>query len=435
VANTGDTGGSTEVANSYEGLRRLSESHARLQTLMHHVNRDNLIAEHRAQVTGKAVGTDGVTKESYDVNLEENIDTLLRRMKSFSYRPQAVRRTYIPKANGGVRPLGIPAYEDKLVQGVMAKVLTEVYETRFLDLSYGFRPNRSCHDVIREINQTIMTKKVNYILDADIKGFFDNVDHRWLVKFLEHDIQDKSFIRYVVRFLKAGIIEDDRFSKSEKGTPQGGLISPVLANVYLHYVLDLWFAKVMRKRMKGEAYMYRYADDFIVMFQYENDARMFFEALVERLAKFSLSVAEDKTRIIPFGRFKGTKETFDFLGFTHINAVTRTGKYTVLHRTSKKKLKDKRASVKQWIRWNMHRPIQQIISTLSRTLIGHYNYYGVNGNLKGLYQYYKYIRDILFKTLRRRSQKRKMNWEIFGKIWEAIPRPRICKDIWQWSNV
>ncbi len=423
------------MASSYEELRRLSESHAKLQTLMHHVNRDNLIAMHRAQVTGKAVGIDGVTKESYDANFEENIDMLLKRMKSFSYRPQAVRRTYIPKANGGVRPLGIPAYEDKLVQGVMAKVLTEVYEPRFLDFSYGFRPNRSCHDVIREINQTIMKKKVNYILDADIKGFFDNVDHRWLVKFLEHDIQDKRFIRYVVRFLKAGIIEDSRFSKSEKGTPQGGLISPVLANVYLHYVLDLWFAKVVRKRMKGEVYMYRYADDFIVMFQYENDARMFFDALVERLAKFSLSVAEDKTRIIPFGRFKGTKETFDFLGFTHINAVTRTGKYTVLHRTSKKKLKDKRAGVKQWIRWNMHRPIQQIISTLSRTLTGHYNYYGVNGNLKGLYQFYRYTKDTLFKTLRRRSQKRRMNWEIFEKIWETIPRPRICKDIWQWSNV
>lgn len=423
------------MASSYEELRRLSESHAKLQTLMHHVNRDNLIAMHRAQVTGKAVGIDGVTKESYDANFEENIDMLLKRMKSFSYRPQAVRRTYIPKANGGVRPLGIPAYEDKLVQGVMAKVLTEVYEPRFLDFSYGFRPNRSCHDVIREINQTIMKKKVNYILDADIKGFFDNVDHRWLVKFLEHDIQDKRFIRYVVRFLKAGIIEDSRFSKSEKGTPQGGLISPVLANVYLHYVLDLWFAKVVRKRMKGEVYMYRYADDFIVMFQYESDARMFFDALVERLAKFSLSVAEDKTRIIPFGRFKGTKETFDFLGFTHINAVTRTGKYTVLHRTSKKKLKDKRAGVKQWIRWNMHRPIQQIISTLSRTLTGHYNYYGVNGNLKGLYQFYRYTKDTLFKTLRRRSQKRRMNWEIFEKIWETIPRPRICKDIWQWSNV
>ncbi len=423
------------MASSYEELRRLSESHAKLQTLMHHVNRDNLIAMHRAQVTGKAVGIDGVTKESYDANFEENIDMLLKRMKSFSYRPQAVRRTYIPKANGGVRPLGIPAYEDKLVQGVMAKVLTEVYEPRFLDFSYGFRPNRSCHDVIREINQTIMKKKVNYILDADIKGFFDNVDHRWLVKFLEHDIQDKRFIRYVVRFLKAGIIEDSRFSKSEKGTPQGGLISPVLANVYLHYVLDLWFAKVVRKRMKGEVYMYRYADDFIVMFQYESDARMFFDALVERLAKFSLSVAEDKTRIIPFGRFKGTKETFDFLGFTHINAVTRTGKYTVLHRTSKKKLKDKRAGVKQWIRWNMHRPIQQIISTLSRTLTGHYNYYGVNGNLKGLYQFYRYTKDTLFKTPRRRSQKRRMNWEIFEKIWETIPRPRICKDIWQWSNV
>lgn len=422
------------MASSYEGLRRLSERHARLQTLMHHVNRENLIVEHRAQVTGKAVGIDGTTKESYEVNLEENIASLLGRMKSFNYRPQAVRRTYIPKMNGTMRPLGIPAYEDKLVQGVTAKVLTEVYEPRFLDLSYGFRPGRSCHDVIREINQTIMTKKVNYILDADIKGFFDNVDHQWMVKFLEHDIQDKAFIRYVVRFLKAGIMEDGSMIDSDKGTPQGGLISPVLANVYLHYVLDLWFAKVMQGRMKGEAYMYRYADDFIVLFQIESDARMFYGALIERLAKFNLTVAEEKTRIIPFGRFKGAKETFDFLGFSHINAVTRTGKYTVLHRTSKKKLKDKRARAKQWIRWNMHRPMKEIVRALSRKLIGHYNYYGVNGNLKGLYKFYNYIKTTLFKALRRRGQKRKINWETLEKIWETIPRPRICKDIWQWSN-
>ena len=214
------------MGNSYGELRRLSESHAKMQTLMHYVNRENLMAAHRAQVKGKAAGVDGATKESYEAGLGEHVDVLLRRMKSFSYRPQAVRRTYIPKTGGTVRPLGIPAYEDKLVQGVMANVLSEIYEPRFLDCSYGFRPKRSCHDVIREINQRIMISKVNYILDADIKGFFDNVDHEWLVKFLENDIQDKNFIRYVVRFLKAGIMENGNVSDSDRGTPQGGLISP-----------------------------------------------------------------------------------------------------------------------------------------------------------------------------------------------------------------
>ncbi len=423
------------MGNSYGELRRLSENHAKMQTLMHYVNRETLMAEHRAQVSGKAAGVDGATKESYGAGLEEHVDALLGRMKSFSYRPQAVRRTYIPKTDGTVRPLGIPAYEDKLVQGVMAKVLTEIYEPRFLDCSYGFRPKRSCHDVIREINQTIMTKKVNYILDADIKGFFDNVDHEWLVKFLENDIQDKNFIRYVVRFLKVGVMEDGNISDSDKGTPQGGLISPVLANVYLHYVLDLWFEKVAKKHLKGESYLYRYADDYVVLFQYEDDAKRFYAAMLKRLAKFKLKVAEEKTRIIPFGRYKGTKETFDFLGFTHVNAVTRTGKYTVLHLTSKKKLKAKRENAKQWIRRNMHRPAMAIVGVLRRKLVGHYNYYGVNGNLKGLYKFYKFIRYTLYKALRRRGQKRKINWETFDRIWELIPRPRICKDIWQWSNV
>jgi len=423
------------VENGYGKLRRLSESHAKIQTLMHYVNRENLVAEQRAQVKGKAAGIDGTTKESYEAGLEEQIAALLGRMKTFSYRPQAVRRTYIPKTDGTMRPLGIPAYEDKLVQGVMAKVLNEIYEPRFLDCSYGFRPGRNCHDVIRAINQRIMTKKVNYILDADIKGFFDNVDHKWLVKFLEHDIQDENFIRYVVRFLKAGIMEEGSVRDSDKGTPQGGLILPVLANIYLHYVLDLWFEKVVKQHLEGEAYLYRYADDFVVLFQYEDDAKRFYEVLLKRLGKFKLSVAEDKTRIIPFGRYKGTKETFDFLGFTHINARTRTDKYTVLHLTSKKKLKAKRESAKQWIRWHMHRPIMEIVRALSRKLTGHYNYYGVNGNLRGLYKFYSYIRMTLFKVLRRRGQKHKINWETFEKIWKLIPRPRICKDIWRRTNV
>ena len=329
-------------------IRTLAKKYEKLQTLMCYVNKETLMEQHKKQMKGKASGIDGITKEQYNENAEDNVEDLLERMKKFSYRPQAVKRVYIPKTGSDkLRPLGIPAYEDRLVQGCMAYVLNEIYETKFLDCSYGFRPERNCHQAIREINQKIMIKKVNYILDADIKGFFDNVDHKWLMEFLRHDIRDKNFLRYINRFLKSGIIEDLKYYESDKGTPQGGLISPVLANVYLHYVLDLWFEKGIKPKLKGETYLLRYCDDFIIMFQYENEAQLVYELLKERLKKFKLELAEDKTRILPFGRFKGNKESFDFLGFTHYNSKTRTGKYTIQHKISKKKKKAKKQAMKQ----------------------------------------------------------------------------------------
>lgn len=242
------------MAQEAKGIRYQSEHFATVQGLMHSVNEQSLMAEHRKQSGKKATGVDGVSKAQYDENAEENIRRLVERMKKFQYKPLPVRRTYIPKANGKLRPLGIPAYEDRLVQGVMANALNEVYEPRFLGCSYGFRPGRSAHDVVRYINQTIMIHKVNYVLEADIKGFFDNVDHEWLMRFLAHDIQDKNFLRYIKRFLIAGIMEGTELKDSDRGTPQGGLISPVLANVYLHYVLDLWFEKAIRPKLRGEAY-------------------------------------------------------------------------------------------------------------------------------------------------------------------------------------
>ena len=317
---------------------------------MHHVNETSLMAEHRKQSRKKATGIDGVDKAQYDQNAEENIWGLVERMKKFQYRPQPVRRTYIPKANGKLRRLGIPAYEDRLVQGVMANALNEVYEAKLLESSYGFRPGRSAHDVVRYINQSIMIHKVNYVLEADIKGFFDNVDHGWLMKFLEHDIQDKNFLRYIKRFLIAGVMEGTERKDSDQGTPQGGLISPVLANVYLHYALDLWMEKTIKPRLRGEVYYVRYADDFLILFQYENEARKVMNVLKKRLGKFSLEVAEEKTRVLPIGRFKGTKEDFDFLGFTFYNTKTRGGKYRLGVRTSRKKLKVKRQAAKTWLR-------------------------------------------------------------------------------------
>lgn len=428
------------MANAYERIAQQAERHEKVQTLMHYVNKQNLIEEHRLQQKGKAAGIDGVSKEGYGENLEENIDDLLSRMKSFSYRPQAVRRTYIPKAGSDkMRPLGIPAYEDKLVQGVVRKVLDRIYEGKFYDFSYGFREGRSCHQAIREVNQLIMTKKVSFIVDADIKGFFDEVDHEWLMKFLEHDIADKNFLRYIKRFLKAGIMEDLKYHESDKGTPQGGLISPVCANVYLHYVLDMWFDRVVKEQCKGEAYIIRYADDFICMFQYENEAKAFYEALETRLKKFNLELSKEKSKIIRFGRFAkqhsadGKTETFDFLGFTHINGVTLTGKYTVLHRTSKKKLKTKKQSVKGWLRENIHGKPSNTIKLLNKKLVGHYRYYGISGNYEGLLKFYRYIMITLYKTLTRRSQRAYLTWKRYRMLLQKHPiaEPKIYVDIWQ----
>jgi group II intron reverse transcriptase/maturase len=420
------------VESEQTDIKELSKKYDKLQTLMHRVNKVTLFQEHQKQIAKKAVGVDGVTKEVYDRNLESNIDELMMRLKQFSYRPQPVRRTYIPKGDGKLRPLGIPAYEDKLVQGCMAKVLNDVYEPRFLDFSYGFRPERDCHMAIKEINNLVMTKKVNYILDADIKGFFDNVDHTWLVEFLENDIQDKNLIRYIVRFLKAGVIEDLKFYESDKGTPQGGLISPVCANIYLHYVLDLWFEKAVKPNLRGESYMVRYADDFVLMFQFEDEAKEVYVALEKRLEKFGLELAKEKTRVIPFGRFAKRRETFDFLGFKHINGVTRNGKYTVVHRTSSKKMKAKKQAAKIWLHEHMHQPIDDTMKSLRKKLTGHFRYYGINRNFSSLSNFVQYVRCELFRALNRRHQKRSMSYEVFNRIWAGynMPRPKLYVSLW-----
>ena len=417
------------------GIRfQTEDDEPRMENLMHHVNEQTLMEEHRKQNRKKATGIDGVTKDEYDAKVDANLKDLVERMKKFSYRPLSVRRTYIPKANGNLRPLGIPAYEDKLVQGVMAKILGEVYEVRFLDCSYGFRKGRSCHDVVRFINQTVMTKKVNYVLEADIKGFFDNVNHEWLMRFLSFDIADRRFLRYVKRFLIAGAMEDGAYLETDRGTPQGGLISPVLANVYLHYVLDTWFEYEIKPRMHGEAYYVRYADDFLIMFQYENDAEAVMRVLPKRLGRFSLEVAVDKTRILPFGRFKGTKEDFDFLGFTFFNTTTTNGKYRVGVRTSKKKLKAKRQAAKAWLRKQLTKPVAWTMETLAAVVRGHCNYYGVSGNFDQIQKFWRYLQFTTYRMLNRRHQKRSMSFPKFLRIWNFyIPRAHIAVDIWGWK--
>lgn len=414
-------------------IRRQLEKYHNVQSLMRYVNYNALWEKHKELGRNKASGIDKITKDEYEENLEKNIFDLVERMKKFSYKPKAVRRVYIPKANGKKRPLGIPSYEDKLVQGVMADILSEVYEPIFLDNSFGFREGKDCHQAIKELDRCIMRGKTNYIVEADIKGFFDNVNHEWLIKFLEHDIKDKNFIRYIKRFLIAGIMEDSKFYESEKGTPQGGLISPILANVYLHYVLDLWFEKYIKKVCKGKCHLIRYADDFVVCFENEQEAKWFYKKLEERLQKFGLEMETSKTRIFPFGRNSKKKESFDFLGFTIYNAKTKNGYYRVGYKTSEKKSKLKMQNIKETIRLNINSKPKDIIKMLNRILVGYYNYYGISFNQRWLWKIYNYTINQLKKWLSRRSQKGKITWIKMSKIinFQPLIEPRITYSLWQ----
>ena len=403
----------------------------KLQTLIHVIDEGTLEVCHGKMEANKAVGIDGVTKLKYGENLQTNIEGLVARMKSQTYKPQPVRRAYIPKAGGNKkRPLGIPSYEDKLVQKALNDILTVIYETEFLDCSYGFRPGRSCHDAIKAVGKIIETRKVSYIVDADIKGFFDNVDHEWMMKFLGERIKDPNLLRLISRFLKAGVMEQDERHATDQGTPQGGIVSPTLANVYLHYVLDLWFTVKVRKDCRGEAYLIRYADDYVCLFQYKDDAEKFYGNMKERLKKFNLEIAEEKTKIIEFGRYaeerrkekgKSKAETFDFLGFTHYCSKNPYGKFRVKRKTSRKKLKAKIQECKVWLRQNMHTPIEELITMLNQKLVGHFRYYGVSDNIQRLKAYRFIIRRKLFSILNRRSQRKSFTWEKFAKLEERFP--------------
>lgn len=400
--------------------------------MINRVNYDSLLSEHKRQDSKKAKGIDGVSKWDYEENLDENLKNLVQKMKEFSYRPQPVLRTYIPKPNGDLRPLGIPSYEDKLVQGVMGDILTQVYEPRFLDCSYGFRPGRGQHQAIKKINDLIMHKRVNFILDCDIKSFFDNIGHSWLIRFLEHDIADKNFIRYIVRIIRSGIVEDGVYRKSVKGVAQGELISTVLSNVCLHYVLDLWFEKKIKSELKGEAHLVRFADDFVIMFQYKEEAYKVYSLLEERLKAFGLELAKDKSRILPFGRFSKSNDKFDFLGFNHFNSKTRQGFYTVGHKVAKKKVKMFKDKLKEWLRNNRNvLKFEELMDKLNTKLTGVYRYYGINGTLPYLRALHNYAMYATHKWLNRRSQRKSFTLEKYYKVWQEMIRPpRIYVNIW-----
>jgi group II intron reverse transcriptase/maturase len=339
----------------------------RFTFLYHHLNKEMLMKCHKELSGNKTTGIDEVTKAEYAENLEDNINSLIERLKKHSYKPQAVRRMYIPKGDGkSKRPLGIPSYEDKIVQMGLNKILQAIYEADFMEFSYGFRPNRNCYTAIKRLKNIIKNGKISYVVDADIKGFFNNVNHEWMIKFLELRIGDPNIIKLINKFLKAGMLEKGVIEATELGTPQGSIISPILANIYLHYALDLWFEKIIKRNFRGQAEIVRYVDDYVCCFQYKNKARNFYWLLISRLKKFNLEVEKSKTKIIMFGRFaeenskregKNRAEAFDFLGFTHYCGRSRNGRFRVKRKTSKKKF---RAKVKEFNQWIMAKGIKLI---------------------------------------------------------------------------
>lgn len=412
-------------------------------SLYHYLNQEMLTQCHKELDGNKAAGVDNVTKEEYQQNLAGNIEDLVERLKRHGYRPQYVRRVYIPKGDGKEkRPLGIPAYEDKIVQMGLNKVLQAIYEQEFLDCSYGFRPGRSQHDALKKLNTHIEDGKTSYIVDADIKGFFNNVNHERMMEFISLRIADPNIKRLIDKFLKAGIMDGETVEPSEKGTPQGSVISPILGNIYLHYVLDLWFEKHVKKESRGEANMVRYADDFVCCFQYKDDAEKFYAEMKERLAKFSLQIAEEKSKIIEFGRFaeerrersgKGKPDTFDFLGFTHYCSKSKEGKFRVKRKTSKKKFKQKTKAFAKWIASNKDKmKIHEIFEKVKQGLRGHYNYYGITDNAKGLERYKEEVERLLFKWLNRRSQRKSFDYDKFNLYlkYNPLPKPRIVVNIY-----
>jgi len=405
----------------------------RINNVAYLLNEENLRDCFGQLKKGKAAGVDGVTLEEYESNLEENLQELVGRMKRQAYKPQPVRRTYIPKANGQQRPLGIPAIEDKIVQKGMTRILEAIYEADFLECSYGFRAGRGCHQALKSLDKIIMTNPINHIIDADIKGFFDHVDHDWMRKFLEHRISDPNFIRLASRFLRNGYMEDGRVHDVEEGTPQGGNISPMLANIYLHYVLDLWVEKEVKAKCRGVVEMVRYADDFVICVERADDAAEILDVLRKRLAKFGLELAEDKTRCIEFGRkakqnakAKGEKPaTFGFLGFTHFIDKTRNGGFKVGRKTDCRRMALKLKAMGEWLKKirNML-PLKELWRILKAKLAGHFQYYGVSGNSRAIQNYrYQAIR-LAMKWLNRRSQKKSFNWETFQKYMERFPLPK-----------
>ena len=413
----------------------------RFTALLHHVyNPDTLRQAYLALKRDAAPGVDGSAAggwKAYGEALEENLRDLSERLKRGAYRAKPVRRVLIPKADGRQRPLGVPVLEDKIVQRATVEVLNAIYETDFLGFSYGFRPGRSPHNALDALYTGLLTKKVNWVLDADIRGFFDALDHGWLVKFIEHRIADRRVVRLIQKWLNAGVLEDGKRTRSEEGTPQGGSASPLLANVYLHYVFDLWVQQWRQRHASGDMIVVRYADDFIVGFQHKSDADRFLEELRERFRKFRLELHPDKTRLLEFGPFaaknrqrsgRGKPETFNFLGFTPICGKKRSnGMFTVLRQTIRKRLQAKLSAVKAELRRRWHDPIPVVGQWLRSVVQGHLRYYGVPMNSRALQVFRFRIGWLWHRALGRRSQTGRVSWERMRRLIEQwLPPARVC---------
>jgi RNA-directed DNA polymerase len=387
----------------------------------------------------KAPGVDGVRKEQYGEDLDERLTDLSARLRRLGYRPKPVRRTYIPKGDGRYRPLGIPSFEDRLVQDRLSQILQAIWEPEFRECSYGFRPGRSAHDALRRVAEVITNHGTQWVVEADIKGFFDHVSHAHLERFLAHRITDGNLLRIIRRFLKAGILEDGVFTASEEGTPQGGLVSPVLSNIYLHYVLDLWFEKRFARSCEGRAYLIRYADDYVACFERETDARRFLTEMTERLAQFDLEVEPSKTAILKFGRqAMGRKaqdgdgpRTFSFLGITHYVGKSRTGRFVVGRKTDAKRMCKKLKQLSERLRRLRSEGGRAMLDYVRRHLQGHIQYYGVSGNSRSVSSYVYLATGQLFKWLNRRSQRRSLNWKRFGEVIRPLlPTARIVHNLY-----
>lgn len=404
-------------------------------SLTHLLNATYLKDCYKLLKRGKAAGIDGRRIESYTKEeINKALEETARLIQAKRYRPQPIRRVYIKKGNGKLRPLGIPTTIDKVVQLGVARILEQIFEPMFLPVSFGYRAGRNPHECLKEINHMIMGKKVNWIIDADIKGFFDSIDHRWMIRCLDERISDPNFKLLVSRMLKAGVMEDGKYVEVREGTPQGGIVSPLLANIYLHYALDLWFEKRLKGKLCGFAQIVRYADDFVIGVQHKKEAEYISQELKSRLKQFGLDLALDKTRLIEFGRFatenvrrRGIRKpkTFDFLGFTHYCSKTRDGRFAVRVKTSRKRVNRSQVAMNIWLKKVRNAmKLKDIWEMLALKLQGHYNYYGVSGNFESIKNYYTKTRKLAFKWINRRSQKRSWNMESFEKYLTTYPLPK-----------
>lgn len=412
----------------------LSKSDPRrsFESLMHHFNEESLKESFHELDGRKAVGADGIDKETYGKDLDQNISTLITKMKNMAYRPAPVREVLIPKEGkpGATRPLGISGFEDKIVQKMMQKILESIYEPIFLDCSYGFRPGRGCHDAIRDLQHHLYTSETQTIIDIDLENFFGTIDHELLEGILKERIKDTKFMRYINRMFKAGVLSDGDLRMSDEGVPQGSICSPVLANLFAHHAIDLWIEEMVKPHCKGQVKLFRYADDAIICCQYDGDAQRIRRNLGKRLEKYKLKLNEEKTKQVPFDKrlvAQGVEQgTFDFLGFTFFWGRARSGRVIPKLKTKAKTMKAKLIKVKEWIKGIRSRePLGKIWKTFTAKLRGHINYYGVSHNAENVSKFLSEATKIVFKWLNRRSQRKSFTWEQFAKYLTTHPLPKV----------